>query len=371
MRVFVPALAFLQLALAANAQVAPETVGQEKLSAPQDSWFLIKAWDAAYLFDSNTGEMQGSLSLSWYAPAVEPNFPKNEIYAAESFYSRGVRGVRTDVLTIFDTQDLYAKAEVELPAKMTPLWLRNYIGMLDDERHVIVFNMTPAQSVSVVDIVDRTFAAEISIPGCALILPVADRSFLMICGDGSLQLIRLDENGAEAKRSRSKEFFSVEKDPVFDQAARTGTGWLLVSHEGQLFSITTKADEIKVSKPWSLLTAADIEESWRPGGLQMMGFHRNSGVLYVLMHQGGVDTHYEPGEEVWLFDVDKQKRIGRVKLKVPSTAMQVTQEATSKMLTINADGNVDIYDGQLLRYLRTIVEPAPKPLYLQTLGRHD
>ena len=103
----------------------------------------------------------------------------------------------------------------------------------------------------------------------------------------------------------------------------------------------------------------------------MMGFHRNSGVLYVLMHQGGIDTHYEPGVEAWLFDIDKQKRIGRVKLRVPSTAMQVTQEAAPSMLTINTDGDVDIYDAQLLRYLRTINDPAAKPLYLQTLGRHD
>jgi methylamine dehydrogenase heavy chain len=364
-------MALLQLVPLANAQVTPESVRAETLAPPQDSWFLVKTFDAAYLFDSNSGDMQGSLTVSWYTPAVEPNIPRNEIYAAESFYSRGVRGERTDVLTIFDITSLSATAEVILPPKTTPLWLRNYIGLLGDERHVVVFNMTPAQSVSVVDVIDREFAGEISTPGCALILPVGDSSFVMICGDGSVQLIRLDDDGKEVNRSRSKQFFSVDDDPVFDQVARTDSGWLLASHAGLVIQLTVDGDDIKLDKPWSMLNSEDVAESWRPGGLQMMDFHRGSRVLYVLMHKGGVDTHYVPGEEAWLLDIDRKKRVGRVKLKVAAEAMQVTQEAAPKMLTINTEADVDIYDGQLLRHLRTIVEPSPKPLYLQTLGRHD
>jgi len=371
MRAIVLTIALSQFAPTADAQIAPESVHEEVLPAPQDSWFLLKAWDAAYLFDSNDGDMQGSLTVSWYTPAVEPNIPRNEFYAAESFYTRGVRGERTDVLTIFDVISLSAIAEVGLPPKTTPLWLRNYIGLLGDDRHVVVFNMTPAQSVSVVDVIDREFAGEISTPGCALILPVDEHSFVMICGDGSVQLIRLDNNGIEAKRSRSKPFFSVDDDPVFDQVARTDSGWILASHEGLVIQLTVSGDDITLDKPWSMLNSEDVAESWRPGGRQVMGFHRNSRVLYVLMHKGGVDTHYEPGEEAWLFDIDRKKRIGRVKLAVPADAIQSTQEAASKMLTINTDGHVDIYDAQQLRHLRTIVDPAAKPLYLQTLGRHD
>jgi methylamine dehydrogenase heavy chain len=193
----------------------------------------------------------------------------------------------------------------------------------------------------------------------------------MICGDGTLQLIRLDQNGKEAHRSRSKKFFDVDKDPVFDQVARTNSGWLLASHEGQVVQANTSSDRINLSKPWSMLNTADIEENWRPGGFQVMGLHRGTGVLYVLMHQGGVDTHYEAGEEVWLFDIEKEKRIGRLKLKVPAGAIQTTQESDPKVLTINADGDVDVFDGRLLRHLRTIKSPVDDPSYLQTLGRND
>lgn len=371
MRLHVLVFFLLQSSGWAMAQVAPETVYEEKLRPPQDSWFLLKAWEAAYLFDSNTGDMQGSLTVSWYTPAVEPNMPRNEIYAAESFYSRGVRGERTDVLTIFDLESLSAKAEVVLPPKTTPLWLRNYIALLGDERHVVVFNMTPAQSVSIVDVVDREFASEISTPGCALILPVAERSFVMVCGDGTVQLIRLDEDGREAQRSRSKVFFSVEDDPVFDQFARSESGWILASHAGLVIHLSVSGDDIRLDTPWSMLTDADVAESWRPGGRQTLVFHRNSRVLYVLMHKGGIDTHYQAGEEAWLFDIDKRKRIGRMKLDVTADALQVTQETSPKLITINSEGNIDIYDAQLLKHLRTIAEPSLRPLYLQTLGRHD
>ncbi len=369
MRVMI--LVLLCLSFTANAQVAPETVGQEKLAAPGPGWFLVQSWTAATLFDSETGEMQGTVTVSPLTPAIEPNFPRKEIYAAESFYSRGVRGERSDVLTIFDAENLRAIDEVALPPKTTPLWFRNYIGLLDDERHVAVFNMTPAQSISIVDVVDREFAGEISTPGCALILPVAKRSFIMICGDGSLQLIRLDENGIEAKRTRSKSFFAVEKDAVFDQVARTADGWLLLSHEGLVFHVTTKGDDIQLSKPWSILTDKDKEETWRPGGLQIMGYHRESGVLYVLMHKGGIDTHYEPGEEVWLIDMARQKRIGRMAFEVPTKSIQVTQESAPKLLALTNEANVEVYDGQLLRHLRTIKSAGASPQFLQTLGRHD
>jgi methylamine dehydrogenase heavy chain len=104
--------------------------------------------------------------------------------------------------------------------------------MLSDGRHFLVFNMTPAQSVSVVDVEERNFVGEISTPGCAMIMPVEDNDFLMICGDGTLQLIQLDEQGNETNRERSKEFFEVLEDPVFDRPVPTSGGWLLMSHSG-------------------------------------------------------------------------------------------------------------------------------------------
>ena len=366
---FVFAVIFLFPAFA-GAQVAPETVREEKLAKPTDSWFLAKGFEGAFIVDSATGDMQGTLGAGFFTPAVEPNFPRGEIYAAESFYDRGFRGKRTDVLTIFETERLVAIAEVKIPPKTTPLWFRHYIGMLNDDRHVVVFNMTPAQSVSVVDVIDREFTSEISTAGCALMLPVEERAFIMVCGDGTLQMIGLNEKGRESSRTRSEAFFNVEEDAVFDQFARTSDGWLMVSRNGKVFHVTAQGKEIKISEAWSLVNEEDAGEKWRPGGGQPFAFHRGSHVLYVLMHQGEIDTHYEPGTEVWLFDLDRKKRIGRRELEKPSTALQVTQEASGRLLTVNSEQQIDVYDGKTLQHQRAI-KAAMEVNYLQTLGNDD
>ncbi len=87
--------------------------------------------------------MQGLLSLSPHTPAVQPNPARKEFYAAESYYSRGVHGDRTDLLTIYDYENLSPIAEVEIPQKITILPLRTYIQLMGDGRHVGIFNMTP------------------------------------------------------------------------------------------------------------------------------------------------------------------------------------------------------------------------------------
>ena len=99
---------------------------------------------------------------------------RKEAYLVESWYSRGVRGTREDVLTVIDMNDLSVKAEIDIPDKASALSFLNHIGLLGDQRHVTVFNMTPAQSVSIVDVIDREFAGEISTPGCAIIMPTGD-----------------------------------------------------------------------------------------------------------------------------------------------------------------------------------------------------
>jgi methylamine dehydrogenase heavy chain len=225
---------------------------QETLKTPTPAWFMVTGMEASYLFDGDSGEMQGLISHGWYTPAVEPNVAEGEFYLTESFYSRGVTGERTDVVTIVDLPTLSTKAEVVNPPKTGALPFRHHNGLMGNKRFVGVFNMTPAQSISIVDVISRTFVGEISTPGCAMIMPSGDSDFLMICGDGTLQLIRLSDSGTEAKRIRSSKFFVVEEDPVFAQPEKTTTGWLLVSHDGRVFDVNVDGDKINVGKPWTM-----------------------------------------------------------------------------------------------------------------------
>jgi len=362
------------IALSANladAQLEPEKPGVSTLPPAADSWFLVNAHEGSYIFDGASGEMQGLLSHQWMTPAIVTLPSREESYYVESFYSRGVRGTREDVLTVVDMTNLAPKDEIDIPDKAAALWFRHHIGLLGDQRHILVFNMTPAQSVSVIDVVDREFVGEISTPGCAIIMPTGERAFMMICGDGTLQYIELDADGEETARERSKVFFSVEEDAVFDKPVLTDRGWLLISFNGLVYDVTVSGRRIDIAKPWSLLNDEDSSDKWRPGGGQPFTLHRATGLLYVLMHQGEVDTHHEPGTETWVFDLSKRQRVARMELETPASSILASQEERPRLIAIGDDRKVRTYDGLHLRHLLTIDEPGPRPSLLQTLTQHD
>ena len=125
-----------------SATLQPEQMGVETLPEPQETWFMARdGLGSLYIFDSATGEMQGLLGISSFTPSVEMNLAANEFYAAESFYTRRVRGDRTDVVTIYDIPTLTAKKEIEVPNKIAALPFRRYIALMDDQRFLVVFNI--------------------------------------------------------------------------------------------------------------------------------------------------------------------------------------------------------------------------------------
>ncbi|MCZ6888417.1 MAG: amine dehydrogenase large subunit [Gammaproteobacteria bacterium] len=350
-----------------HADIAPETVGTTTLGTPADTWVLVKnALGSAYAYDAASGDMLGVLSLTPFTPAVQPNIARGEIYAAERYYSRRYRGTRTDVLTIYDAETLAPTGEIDLPEKIASLPFRHYINLLGNDRHLAIFNMTPAQSVSIVDVRDKSFVGEISTPGCALMLPTGERSFLMLCGDGALQLIRLNRRGEEAARTRSDEFFDIDDDPVYDKPVPTPDGWLLVSYEGRVFDVSTDGDDISVGEPWSILNEEDTEEDWRIGGGQIVALHRDLDVMYTLMHQGDPYTHEDAGTEIWVFNRGTQRRIARITLETPVTNLYITQNDAPLLLTSTEEGQIDIYDGLTTAKVRTIEKPGVVPAMFQS-----
>ncbi len=356
------------------AQINPETISESVMASPQPTWLMVHdGLGPAYIFDSATGEMHGLLSLSDFTPAVQTNLDAAEIYAAESYYSRGTRGERTDVVTIYDLASLSAKAEVKIPNKIAALPFRQYIGLLDDNRHLGVFNLTPAFSVSVVDVQARTFVGEISTPGCVLIMPSPQRSFLQICGDGRLQLIRGDENGQEIERPRSKRFFDIEDDPVFDKPIPTQEGWLLTSYHGKVFNVSVRDGDISISKPWSLRSTGDETEDeaedeagkWRPGGGQFVAYQQALDLMFVLMNPGGDFAHDDAGTEVWIFNRSAQRRVGRIKLEHPASHLFVSQNSEALLTVTGEDRQLHVFDVATMKLVRSIAEAGVSPGLLQ------
>ena len=312
----------------------------------------------AYLVDADRGRVLGMLSTGGIFNKLELPTNTPEIYAAATFYSRGTRGERTDVITIFDRSNLSAIGEVIIPAKRhTSMATIAHSTLTDDDRFMLVYNMTPAQSVTVVNIQKREFTGEISTPGCAMIYAVGERQFNMLCGDGSLMTVTLDDSGATADKVRSAPFFDPHVDPVTEKPVRFGDQWLYVSFDGFAHPVHIVDGKPEFGAPWSLLSDAEREQSWRIGGAQHLAAHQQRGLLYSLVHQGGDDTHKDPGTEVWVYDIDAKVRVQRIELANLATSIQVSQDDEPLLLTaFIAVPALDVYDASTGEHLRTVGE---------------
>jgi methylamine dehydrogenase heavy chain len=357
MRFFTPiALGFLLVTPLTFAQITPEEITVETMSEPGENWFIGKTGNGGYIFDATTGEMHGMLSLSRYTPAVTHYAPRREFYATESYLARGSYGERTDIVAVYDYENLRPIAEIVIPNYMARLAVRGHLGLLNNGRHLAVLNMNPGHSVTVVDVEDRVFVYEASTPGCAVIMPVAENDFMQVCGDGTLQLIQLDLSGFEANRVRSDVFFNVIEDAVFDRVASSANGWFLITHRGRIFHVTTDDDEILIEDGWK--PHLEGEERWQPGGRnEVITAHHESGLIYVAMHEGPIDTHHEPGTEIWVLDSNTQRRVGRIELETPANSILVTQEDEPKLLIADSAGGTHVYNAVTFTKERSIQIP--------------
>lgn len=323
MRAF-PRVALLLLALCAVGAPGPATAQVGRVlrlpEEPGPHWIWVGDlfFRRTALVDAGSGRFLGMLSTG--LGTITPHFSPDgrEIYLPETHYARGTRGERTDVVTIYDAVTLAPVAEVGIP----PTRAEHVSGagcsaLSDDGRFLAIFNMTPGTSLSIVDVRERSFAGEIAAPGCSLVYAAGARRFAMLCGDGALLSVTLDDAGAEVGKRRSEPFFDPESDPVTEKAVRHGDRWLFVSFEGYVHPVDVGAEPPRFGERWSLLSDADRAGSWRIGGAQHLAVHQRSARLYSLVHQGGPDTHKEPGTEVWVYDLARRERVGRIEVRNP------------------------------------------------------
>lgn len=341
----------------ASAPAAPQwdsvigAVGE--VATPTEHWFVARGRHIAYVVDGDAGEVKGTMTLSMFTPAVRPHLSRNRIYAYGSYYSRTYYGDRTDLVVAYDATTMAPVTEIEIPPKSAGIGHSGMIGLMAD-RFVGVWNITPAMSVSIVDVQTGTFVTEISTPGCAAVYPLGE-GFLMPCGDGTVQYIRLNADGRELSRVRSSAFFTVDQDPVFDYAVPTGSGWLFVSFEGLVYEVTLDGSLVRIAKPWSLFAGEDEDSEWRIGGNQPFAYNAATQMLVALVHEGGgQETFEDPGSEVWGFSAQTRRRGYRLKLlgadgETPAlgSGVQLTGDGNPLLIvTPDEDKVLRIYDGR-------------------------
>lgn len=308
-----------------------------------------------WIIDSDKMEIVGMVNGGYCANfAIAPD--SSEIYTLDTFWSKGYRGTRTDLVTVYDGRTLDITAEVDLPkGRMLVVPKKQNAEVTPDGKYLLSYNLAPSTSVSVMDTKSKKYLGEIEIPGCGLIFPSAGNRFSSLCSDGTLLTAKFDAN-LKTTITRDGPFMDVVNDPVFEHAAMDKKRGLVhfLSYEGLVYPTDLSQDKPKIGKGWSLLTDEDKAEGWRPGGWQVINMHRPSNRLYVLMHKGPRWSHKTPGEEVWVFDAATGKRLNRIHLKEHAISIALSQDddphlytQTEKAMMITYDANTGKEVGEL------------------------
>lgn len=308
----------------AFAEVAPEYefIGKVETLPQQKSPYWIWASDAMLkrmvLVDLKTGESLGSVDGGLYI--TTGLFPDDDatFYIPETHYSRGSRGERTDVVTFYDTHTLAVTGEVVIPPRRahsaSPI---GHHAISDNGQFIALYNMNPAQSVSIVDTRAHTFVTEIQTPGCGTVYGAGERRFFMICGNGALMFITLNDAGEVVSQTRTEPFFDPTKDPIMEKGVRIDNDWYFPSFEGFIYTVNIAQQEAVFSEPWSLLSDADRKDRWRVGGRKLLAMVQESGRLFILQHQGDIDTHKQGGTHMGVYDYKNKLFIERIPLESP------------------------------------------------------
>ncbi len=315
------------------------------------------------LIDGDTQQVLGNLSgglAAMFAASPDHKY----FYMADTFYSRGTQGDRTDVLTIYDATHLSRIGEIPITSKrQLALADPSSMGVTPDGRFVLMLNLTPATSVTAVDLEGKKVAGEIQTPGCSEILILGKREFASVCADGSMLTTDFDDSAkATAQKRTAKPFFDVEKDPVFQLPAIIDKKAYFVSYHGVVYPMDLGSSPAQPADTWSLLSDKEKKEGWRPGGRQPVAGYAPGHLIFVLMHQGGEWTQKVGGPEVWVYDVNEHKRVSRIPLPLLSNAILVSQDDNPLLFAlVTSDSKLQVLSALKGRYLGTVNEVSMHP----------
>jgi methylamine dehydrogenase heavy chain len=346
-------LSLLVLGLnSARADLPAGTIGQTVLAFPPEAHraFVIDVEFDSFVagrvtvVDPDQKRILGMVPTGFAAPSTLSH-DKKTIYSADIWYSRGTRGTRTDVLTAWDSSTLSPAWEVLIPNKRAESLTQRYsLKPSGDDKFVYVYNFTPSTSVTVVDTQAKAVATEIAIPGCVLNYPIGNRRFASLCGDGSLQVVTLNDQGQETARSRTP-FFDPNAEKLVERAVNVGDTYYFTTTTGTVRGVDFSGDAPKVLPSWSLITDEDKKAGWAPGGWQMMAVAPKLDRLYVLMHDAHEPMKWEdPSPLIWAFDLKTHKKVATLEAPAPIWSMQATGDDKPLLLGADVEGGLQIFD---------------------------
>ncbi|WP_088280857.1 amine dehydrogenase large subunit [Ideonella sp. A 288] len=300
------------------AELQPETLTTSSIDAKYGARVYLADVAISHIsdgrirvYDAMGGKFLGMISTA-YAGNFALSDKRDEVYVATTHLSRSTRGDRADVLEVYDTQSLAFKYEVLLPAKRAQaLNYRGLVRATGNGKFVLVQNATPATSITVVDLANRKVASEIPTPGCWGVMPAATHGmrFSMLCGDGTVATVTLDDNGQPADRQSTAKLFDADKDAWFHHAEQVGDRYWFLSYQGTITEMNLGGAVGQVKGTVEMVGAADRKAGWRPGGYQNFAVDPQGRWLVAGMHPKGAEgSHKLPADKLWVIDLQAGKR---------------------------------------------------------------
>jgi methylamine dehydrogenase heavy chain len=317
-----------------------------------------------HLFDGDSYRRLGQIGGGFYT-SLNLSPDGATLVVATTYFARGSRGARTDVVEFTDNSTLAVTHEIVLPPKRAQTLPSLFnIAYSADGHFLYAAYLTPAASFGVLDPAQGTILGEIDTAGCVLVIPSGPNRVSSICESGRLLTVTLDAQGHESARAMSEPFFDADRDPVFVQGIPTRRGYTFLSFLGEVHEVDLSGAQPAFTAPWSLVSAAE-KGVWRPGGVQVGAIHRSLGRLYVPMHKGGAGTHKEGGTEIWVFDMSSHHRLARWPVHAsglaPVLAVQVSQDAAPIVFAATEQSDLAVIDALTggLRHLEKQLGQTP------------
>lgn len=278
-----------------------------------------------------------------------------EFYIMESFHTRGARGPKTDVLTIYDKTTMAVIDEIIWnDNRLVALPRRYAMTFSADEKFLYVTNFSPATSFTIVDLDTKKIVETVDTPGCVLTFPTGKRNITSLCSNGGLLTSVINEAGHKVAQHRIEPFFDTDKTPIFERPGIIDGIAYFPSFDGNVHALDFSNDVAKHLEQWSLVTDEERKANWRPGGLALTATDEQ-GLFYIIMHPDGYDgSQNHGGPQVWVFDMKQKQRIKTIDIPAWAVSIAVTRGKEPMLVVTNGELNLDVYNPKAGKLIQTI-----------------
>lgn len=344
------------------------------LKAPEPNGRRVYVNDSAhfasltqqYVIDAETGRVIGMTDGGFLPNPVVAD--DGSMFAQVSTtYSRISRGEREDYVEVFDPVTFDPVADITLPVEAHRFLVGTYpwmTALTPDNSAVLYYQFSPAPGVGVVDLKEKAFSRMLEVPDCYHIFPTANDTFFMHCRDGSLARVKFEASGDAEPEISHSDVFHPEDEYVINHPAFSQKSGRLVwpTYEGKIYQFDLSSGEAKPLKTLDGLSAEERADNWRPGGWQIVAYHRPSNRIYMLVDQRAEWTHKRPSRYVVVLDADTGERIARHEMGHEIDSVAVSQDDDPLLYGLSTgDKTLYIYDAESGEELRSVDELGHGP----------